>query len=366
MSDDLIIEVNGQKVQGWEKIRVTRSIERTPADFEITMTERYPGELEPMIINAGDPCKVYLGADLVITGYVDRVGSLLTGTTHEVTVIGRSKSADLLDCSAEWPGSQIMGSSVVDIARKLCKPYGINVINRSANNGPVIPQFTLILGETVFSIIERMSSYSRFLVYDDTDGNLLIDRVNTTDQAASGFEEGVNVESARITRTMDNRYSQYVAFKISIDNFNDFSQTLALGDSNQLAITYDKGVPRYRRLVMIAEPVSGGRDLVVARALWESARRLGRSQSVHIRTDGWRDKAGKLYTPNTLAKVHIPTMKVVNEMLTISQVVYERDETGTHADVSLMPSVAFTPEPTLLYRFGLGEIQGGNQLVSAS
>lgn len=366
MGDELIIEVNGQKVQGWEKIKVTRSIERTPADFEIHMTERFPGELEPMIINAGDPCKVYLGEDLVITGYVDRVGSLLMGTTHEVTVIGRSKSADLVDCSAEWPGSQIQGSSVVDIARKLCKPYGIDVVNLSANDGPVIPQFTLILGETVFEIIERMSSYSRFLVYDDTDGNLLINRVRTDVYAGSGFEEGVNVESARITRTMDNRYSEYVAFQVSIDNFNDFSQTQSLGDPNQLKITYDKGVPRYRRLVMIAEPVAYSTDLVKARALWESARRLGRSNAVHIRTDSWRDSKGKLYTPNTVANVHLPTLKVVNEALTISQVIYQRDETGTHADISLMPSVAFTPEPTLLYRFGLGEIQGGAPLVSAN
>jgi hypothetical protein len=63
----------------------------------------------------------------VITGYVDRVIGTLDARQHSVTVTGRSKCQDLVDCSAEWPGGQIVGSSVLEIARKLAEPYGISV-----------------------------------------------------------------------------------------------------------------------------------------------------------------------------------------------------------------------------------------------
>lgn len=354
MTDDLIIEANGQKIQGWEHIRATRGIERVPADFEIQMTERFPGELAPMIINAGDSCKVYLGSDLVITGYVDRVISTMRGNSHEVHVTGRSKTADLVDCSAEWPGGQIQGTSALDVAQKLAKPYGINVKNLASYPGPAIPQFTLILGETAFELIERTCRYARLLAYDDTNGDLLLNQIGGT-SASSGFSEGVNVEAATVVNSMDQRFSDYVAYLISIDNFNDFSQTCSIGDANQLAQVHDSGVPRYRRMVMIAEAVAGGQELVVQRAYWEAARRQGRSKIVNLRTDSWRDSSGALYTPNTLVMVDLPTLKT-SETMTISSVTYLRDESGTHADLTLMSPVAFIPEPTLLYKFGLAEI----------
>lgn len=361
--DDLIIEVNGQKVQGWESVRVTRGIERVPADFEIKMTERFPGELAPMVIDAGDACVVYLGADRVITGYVDAVMPAIRGTTHEVMVRGRSKSADLVDCAAEWPGGQIQGTSALDVTKKLAAPYGVTVRALTEDLGPQIPQFTLILGETAFEIIERTCRYARLLAYDDTNGDLLLNQVSET-RAASGFEEGVNVEAASAMQRMDIRYSEYVAYLVSIDNFNDFAQTQGIGDPNQLQVVADVGVPRYRRMVLIAEAVSEGDIVVRERAFWEAARRKGRARPVHITTDSWRDKSGALYTPNTQATVHLPTLKVVNETMTISEVTYVRDETGTHASIVLMPPDTFIPAPVVLYKFGLQEIKPGSPVSS--
>jgi len=79
MNDDLTLKVNGLNISGRESIRVSRSIERCPSDFEIGMTERYTGDLREVLLKPGDACQVKLGNDLVITGYIDRVTSIAAG-----------------------------------------------------------------------------------------------------------------------------------------------------------------------------------------------------------------------------------------------------------------------------------------------
>lgn len=59
----------GQQVQGWTSVRITRGIERCPSDFEVGLTELYPGEANDLVVQAGDTCIVKIGNDTVITGH---------------------------------------------------------------------------------------------------------------------------------------------------------------------------------------------------------------------------------------------------------------------------------------------------------
>jgi prophage tail gpP-like protein len=148
--------------------------------------------------------QVRIGADVVITGYVDRVVPQLTAGRHAVGVLGRGKCQDLVDCAAEWPGGQIVGSSVLEIARKLAAPYGIGV-SSAVDPGDPIPQFNLMRGETPFEIIERLCRFRQLLAYETPRGDLMLSRVGQV-RAGSGFAQGVNVENAIATFSMDQRY----------------------------------------------------------------------------------------------------------------------------------------------------------------
>lgn len=347
MVDDLTLFVGQQQVSGWNSIRVTRGIERIPSDFEIEMTERYPGEVAELVIQPGDACQVKLGSDLVITGYVDRFMPSIEVGRHSIRVTGRGKCQDLVDCAAEWPGGQILNSSVLQIAQKLASYYGITV-TASGDDGRAglsVPQFNLLLGETGFEIIERICRYRALLAYDGADGNLILSGVGTV-SAASGFAQGVNVQRASASYSMDQRYSEYVAFLQSTDVFTD------LGDGgNQLGVFLDKGVSRHRRHVIISEAGGGGMDVCLQRAAWEAARRFGRSGSIAITTDSWRDSAGILYEPNTLVPISIPILKTDGKTWLISQVTYKLNENGTTCDLVMMPPDAFSPQPILLQPF---------------
>ncbi|OOG61453.1 hypothetical protein B0E46_15870 [Rhodanobacter sp. B04] len=342
-ADDLILTIAGQAISGWTDIRITRGIERCPSDFDIGLTELYPGELDKVIVAPGTPCTVQLGTDLVLTGYVDRFIPSFEAGQHSIHVMGRSKCSDLLDCSAQWPGGQISGASALGIAQQLANAYGITV-QSSVSGLPIIPQFNLMLGESAFEVIERISRYSAVLAYDMPDGSLQLAQVGSVN-AASGFTEGQNVQRASIEYAVDQRYSIYQAFLQAVDVFQDLGNT-----GNLAATSKDPNVPRYRNLYIITEGSSGDPyGFAVKRASWECARRAGHSLMVRVTVDSWRDSAGALWAPNTLAPVQLPSLKLAADNFLIGEVTYMRsNDQGTTAELVLMPPDAFKPEPIIL------------------
>ena len=338
---DLTLKISGRSLSGWTQIRVTRGIEQCPPDFEISMTELYPGEAQSLVVQPFDQCQLLIGTDIVITGYVDRYAPGITASGHTIEVSGRGKCQDLVDCSAEWPGGQISGSSVLGIAQKLAQPYGITVAALDDVGGS-IPQFNLCIGETAFEIIERICRYRALLAFEQADGSLALARVGTKSMA-SGFTEGQNVQAAKIIYAGDQRFSVYQCFLQSMDVLND------IGDGGNLRGTAtDPNVPRNRKRYIVSEAGGGGLEVAQQRIKWDAARRAGRAQMVTITTDSWRDSAGKLWEPNQLVKVALPGLKLPSAQLCIGSVTFKRNENGTTADLVLMTPNSFMPEPVLL------------------
>ena len=344
MADDLTLIVNNQSISGWESIRVTRGIEQCPSSFDISLTESFPGEVAEVVVSPGDPCRVLIGSDLVITGYVDRYHPSITSNSHTIRITGRGRCQDLVDCAAEWPGCAIMGSSALEIAQKLALPYGITVSATQVDVGPAIPMMILNQGETPYELIERVCRFRGLLAYELPDGGLFLTQTGTV-SAASGFTEGQNVQAASIQYSMDQRFSEYLALRMAVDNLGDTGNTDAGGNILAPPVV-DAGVPRHRRMVIIAQ--SGGMDVCVRTAIWEMNRRAGRSNALTLTTDSWRDADGVLWTPNTLVLLVLPHLKLQQATWLIGSVTYNLDENGTTAELTIMPPGAFLPQPILL------------------
>ena len=361
-SDDVALVVDGLEWSGWQSVRITRSMERCPNDFDLEVTEQFPGRAEAMVFKPGAPCEVWIGKDRVITGYLNRYMPSISAGQHTVRISGRGKCQDLVDCAAEWPGNQIMASSVLEVARKLAKPYGIEV---RGDPGPavgqggktaVIPQLNLMLGETAWEVIERLCRIAGLLAYEMPDGNLLltVDPGNEAErelrnmggdrsEAASGFTEGVNVESAQAVFADDQRFSHYQAYRLSFDRYTDINDS-----GNFIAERTDPGVMRRRLRVIVAEMGHNLAEQNAAdRAGWEAARRWGRGHMVTVTTDGWRDSSGALYRPNSSVFLELPTLQVDGVAWIVSDVTYRKGQGGTHCDLMLMPPQAFQVQPTL-------------------
>lgn len=346
MPDDgeVVLTIGGSKVSGWTDVDISCGLERMPWSYNLGLTEKYPGDSSALVVQPGDTCSVTIGGDPVITGYVDRFQPAITKSTHAIRAIGRSKSCDFVDCSAEWPNGQIVGSSALEICTKLAKPYGITVKGK-VDTGKPIPQFNLTLGESAFAIAERICRYRGLLIMDQADGSIVLDQAGS-DAMDSGVEEGVNVEEAAGDFSIDGRYSDYYCFAQSMDVLGD------LGEGGNLKfVAQDKGVKRHRQLDIIAESGDSGYDMLKQRARWEVARRFGRGYALTVLADSWRSKGGKLWAPNKKIPVKIPSLKHPKADWVISNVRFLRGEPGTGALLEIMPREAFLPEPILLLPF---------------
>ena len=334
----LTLTVRGQKFAGWQKVSVSRGLDRMPSDFTLEVTEREPGQ--QLAIFPFDPCTVSIGADLVITGYVDRYQGEIGVGQHSVTITGRSKCEDLVDCAAVYPTAQVNAANALQLAQDLAKAYGITVSGETGEGS--IPPFNINLGETSWEIIERVSRYVKLLAYDDPSGNLVLAALGTT-KHASGFAQGQNVQTASVTFAGDQQFSEYDSAYMSVDRLQELS------GGNFIAKVTDESVPRFRRRVIISEQTQNGVLVAQSRAEWEKLRRYGRSKTVTITCDSWRDSAGRLWTPNMLAPVDIPALKINQMTWLVSEVTYSRDaKSGETAQVVLMPPEAFTVEPVVL------------------
>lgn len=345
----MVLQIGATNFGPWEQVAVTVSIESMPRYFRFTAADPTPGLITP-----GQSCRVYAGKDLLITGFVDRVNVQIGGDEHGLVVTGRGLCQDLVDCSADpegnpaFVGGSITASDTLDLAKKLASQFGIAVRSAVADRGKPIRQMQIALGESPYEIIERVCRWAGYLVYEDETGGLVLDRVGT-DKMASGFAAPGNIENAQILAEIDQRFSDYVVVWNSLASLADLNSIV-----NQRAQATDRSMPRKRKKIIVSEqldPTAGvsDKDFGQQRADWEMARRIGRSQSIALTCDSWRDSKGKIWTPNRLAVVNVPAADVNNLEWVIGAVTYRKDRSGTHADVILMPKQAYSIQPQTLF-----------------
>lgn len=340
-SNLVTVIINGKSFGGWEQVSITRSLENAAAGFQLAVSERFPGQSQPLRIIPGDGCQVKIGDDLVITGYVDKVNPSHDKGAHTIMVSGRSKTADLVDCAVEPPFSTISNLTILQIADKLAKPYGVDIVDALKGETEPIESVDLNVGDTVFAVISKLAAMKACLVTDDEKGRLLITRAGTA-KATTALRSGKdgNILSGSGNFDVSQRYRNYTCD--GQGKGNDLNYGAAV--SEVVATVEDQGVKRNRTLYIRAE---GTADLkkVQDRARWEASSRIGKSISLTLNVQGWRQGNGDLWKVNHLALVKDPLLTVDGEFL-ISSITYSLNASGTITSMTLTPKSAYELEPT--------------------
>ncbi len=356
--DDVSIQVGSNQFKHWQTVSITRSCESMPNSFSLTASAEFLQGPEQMAGTLpGQACLIYIGLDLMITGWIDRRSIAVDAGSRTVTISGRGITRQLVDCSVDLlndpaiHGGQISGPNALNVANQLCHAYGITAVSNVDDLGFPIPSFNMRGGDTPYQVIESIARWASYLVYEDTFGRLVLDRVGTR-QHASGFRIPGNVEALSAEQSVDQRFSTYVVLWSGISTTEQLNPK-----ANQRAIVLDDKVTPYRLRIIVSEqvaPVPGQNQttdndaIANQRANWEKARRTGRSQVASVTCGSWRDSKGILWTPNWLATLDAPCADISNANWIIGSVTFRKDMTGTHADLILMPADAFNPDPNPL------------------
>jgi prophage tail gpP-like protein len=341
----ITLKINGTAFEGWKLARVSRGVDRAAGDFDLTISDRFPLFEAGENIKAGDECTIEVNGQPVITGYVDEVSPSYDADTHEYSVRGRSKTCDLIDCSAMNKPGQWKGLPLLDIAKAIAAPFGIEVSVAGKEQPETVKDFQIQQGETAFNAIERLCRLQGFLASDDEQGNLVIARAGSDSGAGTiqctPIGIGNNVLEGSATYNVKDRFSDYIV-KGQQAGSDDIDGDTARGSQWSLK---DGNVRRYRPLLTVAEGqtnTAGARK----RAAWERSTRAGKSIQLNYRVQGWTaSEGGGLWRINSLVPVKDAMLGVEGEYL-LAEVSFSISDSGSTTELRLTPKEAYTPEPT--------------------
>jgi prophage tail gpP-like protein len=343
---ELVIKTGGQMFRSWISVSVMLGVERMPASFTIEASVKLPGDPRP-VIPINSPTQLLIGGHVVVTGYVEKIVNSLTANGHSLTLSGRGRCCDLVDCSATIGNMTQNAAKVASLAAELVKPYAggaIQVLLPDGEGSGTNYNFSVTLGETPYEILERIGRYEGLIPYENADGNVVMARAGTATHS-SGFTEGQNVQEITFTTSVDERYSTYIPQLMTTDTVS--RQGISGNAAGQPQS--DPGVNRYRDKIIVSEQAGAGGQLAEQRALYEATRRLGRSFEVELLCDSWLDSSGTPWTPNMLAPVSMPSIGLNEPGLVIMSVDFSRNgQSGTTARLTLMDKRALTIEPQAL------------------
>lgn len=334
--------VNGQEFGGWTSVSISAGLDRMARDFSLGVTRAWPDSSGAAIarrVTFGDSCEVYIGDTKVLTGYVDGTPIRYDGRTVDVQVVGRSKTADLVDCAADVPTGQIRGKTALGIASALAAPYGV-AVRSDVEPGEPIAEHQVEQGETVAESIQRVIDLRQMLATDDADGALVLTRAGSG-RASTALVLGENVLSGEANLDGRDRFSEYRVKGQRSGTDDDFGEAVA----GQMGVAHDKGVPRRRVKIETAKgqaTIASCRD----QARWHAAYRMGKSFMTTYTVQGWRQADGRLWVPNELVPITDPIIGWALAML-IGEVKYSLDTGGTVCELTVAPKVAWEKLPEI-------------------
>jgi len=369
--------VEGQEYGGWKSVRIEAGIERQARSFDLEVTDKWPGQTDiPRRIRPFDTCQLYIGDDLVLTGYVDGTPIQYDATSVGVGVRGRSKTADLVDCcpieagkssSAAKPAggnwSNVIGADdtkgtpvtppaktanqwsnakLETIAAALAAPYGVRVVTE-VDTGRVISDHQIQPGETVFESIDRMMRQRHVLSTDNARGDLVFIDVGSTGRAVTALELGKNVLSGSADLDYSGVFSEYVVKGQRTGNDEEFGQAVAeqeasasdAMDDGGEAITRDSRARR-RRVLVIRQSGQADEGTCADRAKYEKAYRSAKALESSYVVNGWRQENGQLWLPNLLVQVRDPVIGFDMEMV-IAECAWIMDAEGLRTELKVGP-----------------------------
>ncbi|MDE1905023.1 MAG: hypothetical protein KGH75_01050 [Rhodospirillales bacterium] len=352
MTETVTLTAGGREYRGWTEMTITRGIDRCASHFEIGVTERWGMTDDPWRLVPFTPCTVSIGADLVLTGYVDEYRPGFDGTSHDVRVSGRSRTADLIDCTPDIAGGQYTGYSLAAIASGIAGLFAVGVQVETALAQGAVANAQMQRSETAFAFLERLARLAGVLLTDDENGDLVLGTAGSV-RAAGRLVQGENVLRAEGVLNGAHRFSEYILK-------GQAGLRAAASVQNAVeAVARDAGVPRFRPTVKMAESALSVAGMQ-ARANWLASYAAGRATQAQITVPGYRQPDGTLWKINQVVPVDCQWLGVAQDLLVAAVEFKLSAALGEETVLTVGPVEGYTPNPAevKLHRVGRGKRHG--------
>ncbi|MGO2235524.1 MAG: phage baseplate assembly protein [Marinomonas sp.] len=327
--DNVILKAAGNAYEGWQKVRINRSLTAMAGTFDLELTWEFQGDVaayDAFIdgLLTGSECTVDIGKDRLITGYLDDYIPSYDDETITINVTGRDKTADLVDCSVVQQSGQFKNQTLLQIAVIVSAPFGISVINET-DVGAAFQRVQVEQGETAGEFLTRLAQQRGVLLTTNGLGQLVITRASKK-RGEVALKLGVNIKAGRGRFSRKQRFSEYIVKATGGAGWEDDQPLENIGGIKSTVT--DQDVKRYRPLIIVNDEVTTAAGASL-RGQWERQRAISASNTAEYTLTGWRNpNTGNLYQLNRIVPVTDTIMKINKDML-ISNILYSEDnDTG--------------------------------------
>ena len=333
MSQAIVI-IDDAEYVGWESIEVQRTVDQAASTFSVGVSS--PDK--SFMFSPGSVVSVVYGGSVLVTGYIDTVAVEYSMDTHNISLEGRSKTKDIVDCSVLQDHlSEIKNKDIFQIAQLLCGPYGIQVRKSPGlDDLKKYPKFKPNHGETVHEALDRLASDSQVVLSDSPDGHLMLARLGklaTANTLVRVGTENTKIKSGRCILDESDKYSEVQVSGQKRGTDDNFGKKVTKISSTRIQ---DASVKRYRYKLIEAKHEMGQSD-VDMQASFQQSGNVGKGLKVSYTLQDWIGNGGELWQENRLVSVSddmFPTE--ANANLLIHSVRYRLDESGTMCELELV------------------------------
>jgi prophage tail gpP-like protein len=337
------LTVDGLTYRGWRSMKCSLGLDAAAAEISIEMAERWAGAEDAAqiarSIRPGAAFLLTLEGEAVVEGFLDALEVAYDATNHTLTVRGRERTADLVDCAATVDGPYEWANiGLEEAARRIAEPYGITV-RAEADLGKAFTRFSIQPGEAAWEAIARAARERAVIATGDGLGTLILTRAGEGGEAAGALRlGGKDGNILRANGSFD------VAERHDVVVVRGQAQGETEASQGEARAT-DEDIIRHRPKVILAEAQGEGVTFQ-DRAAHEVRVAAGKSRRVRYTVPGWRGSSGNLWLPNTKVWVEDAFLELERELL-ISNVTFSLTEQGTVTELQVAPvdAYALLPEP---------------------
>ena len=244
--DRVELLIAGKSHADWESYEIDSDL-LIPADAWHVTLGMSGGQMPPDVV-AGAAVEVRVGGDTVMVGWVDDIKHAINKTSHTLTMFGRDKASDLLDCAC--PVFVKRMASLKEIIAAIVREFGIIKIHIDAETTFTREKINVEPGDTAWDALAHAAEANGLWPWFEPDGTLVIGgpdyskpEVATLIMRRNG--KGNNVLSLDKTESMRESYSKVTVYG------QTHGTELELGKHNLHASARDDGISRNRPKIVV-------------------------------------------------------------------------------------------------------------------
>lgn len=329
-ADQLRVVVSGVELTGWTGATITMGIDVVADAFSVSVPfDKASAEMARVLKPFGyQPIDLYLGPDIIGRGLIDEIETTLEESGRILTVQGRSKTGQLVDCSIDGP-LEYVGLTLGGIARQVARPFGVGV--RADADTDLIDIARASYGQSPIDFLNGIARPRNLYFGSSFDGQLVIWAGSSLESAPlrATLEEGVAPVlsvSARFAGT--DRFSVYKA------------ATQFAGEPDLVGVARDSGVSVFRPHLSEVSDADADPDATARKLRSES---IAKSVTVGVSLAGWRRPDGALWSERQIVTLKAPGVLLPNAVrYVVAEVTHSLEAGRKTTALRLAPTAAYS------------------------